>query len=220
MRVASRAAMHARGVVWVAFVLLGGCAGRMESTVQRRAATDFGCPAEQVAVNSESAGRLSGRYNAAGCGHESDYVAQCNLFGMCQAYDERALAQMQAAAPPPAHSNEGGPSPADAPPDAAYGSPAAAAPPPASAPPGPQTVSVSLRNGCPNTVKLFFGDKPKFGSGRYTSLGSNTVTSYSMREGDMLWIVDDSQNGISSVSASSASRSFEVTSSCTGFAPR
>jgi hypothetical protein len=198
-----------------------GCAGRLETTVARRASSDFGCPEMQVAVTPETGGGLSGRYRASGCGHEGGYVAQCSLFGICQAHDEQAYAAMQAAAPSP----DPGPSyaAAESSSDGATDptpSASTSAPAPAPAPATPQTVSVSLRNGCPSTVKLFFGDKPKFGSGRYTSLGSNTVTSYSMREGDMLWIVDDSQNGIGSVSVSNASRSFEITSSCTGFAPR
>ena len=57
---------------------------------------------------------------------------------------------------------------------------------PAAAPAAPQVVSVSLHNDCPNTVKLFLGEKPKFGSGTNTSLGSNTTTSYQMKPGDMI----------------------------------
>ena len=70
----------------------------------------------------------------------------------------------------------------------------------ASAPAAPQVVSVTLHNDCPNTVKLFLGEKPKFGSGTNTSLGSNTTTSYQMKPGDMIWITDDSENGLSSTS--------------------
>ncbi|NVB41725.1 hypothetical protein G6O69_28080 [Pseudenhygromyxa sp. WMMC2535] len=87
-----------------------------------------------------------------------------------------------------------------------------------SAPSGP--ISVSLYNGCSQTVRLFFGDNPRFGSGKSTSLSANSRTNYSMREGDMLWIVDGSGNGISSYSASSGNRSIEITSSCSGFRSR
>ncbi len=97
---------------------------------------------------------------------------------------------------------------------AAAGSEAAPAP----APPGP--VSVTLRNTCPQTVRLFFGDKPKFGSGRYTTMSSNSVTSYQMQPGDMIWIVDGSDNGISSTSVSEASRNIEITQGCTGMTVR
>jgi hypothetical protein len=81
-------------------------------------------------------------------------------------------------------------------------------------------VSVSLRNTCRQTVKLFLGDKPKFGSGTNTSISGNTVTSYSMKEGDMIWIVDDSGNGLSSMSISQASRNVEILESCSGFVIR
>lgn len=101
------------------------------------------------------------------------------------------------------------------------------APPPgstasaSSAPAGPQVVSVTLHNDCPNTVKLFLGEKPKFGSGTNTSLGSNTTTSYQMKPGDMIWITDESENGLSSTSigGSGGSQSIRIMASCTGFGP-
>jgi hypothetical protein len=86
------------------------------------------------------------------------------------------------------------------------------------APSTPSSWSLSLKNSCPKTVKLFLGNKPKFGSGTNTSLGSNTISSYSGRAGDMIWIVDDKENGISSLSPSGR-QSMQITSSCTGFAP-
>lgn len=84
----------------------------------------------------------------------------------------------------------------------------------------PTTVSVTLINGCPNTVKLFFGDKPKFGSGKYDSLSSNTRLNQTFRPGDQLWIVDDGQNGISSVKIEAGMREVQVTSSCDAFRTR
>jgi hypothetical protein len=89
-----------------------------------------------------------------------------------------------------------------------------------SAPAGPSVVSVTLKNNCRETVKLFFGDKPKFGSGTYSSLGANTQTSHSFRPGDMMWIVDDGQNGISSTSVSAGMSRIEITESCTGLTAR
>lgn len=88
------------------------------------------------------------------------------------------------------------------------------------APSGPSVVSVQLKNNCSSTVKLFFGSKPKFGSGRYSSLGSNTRTSESMKPGDMVWIVDDGQNGVASATVSASTREIEITSSCTGLSAR
>ncbi len=88
-----------------------------------------------------------------------------------------------------------------------------------SSPKPPSVVSVSIKNECKKKVKLFFGKKPKFGSGTYSSLGSNTITSRSMRPGDMVWIVDDSQNGISAATASEGTRRLKITRSCTGIVP-
>lgn len=86
--------------------------------------------------------------------------------------------------------------------------------------PAPTTVSVTLINGCPNTVKLFFGNKPKFGSGKYDSLSSNTRLNQTFRPGDQLWIVDDGQNGVSSVTIEAGMREVQVTSSCDAFRTR
>ncbi|MEZ4298369.1 MAG: hypothetical protein R3B70_25685 [Polyangiaceae bacterium] len=77
---------------------------------------------------------------------------------------------------------------------------------------------VTLHNECKQTVKLFLGKKPKWGSGTYTSIGSNTISSYSGSPGDMIWIVDDGQNGLSSLSPSGTQR-VKILSGCTGFAP-
>ena len=93
-------------------------------------------------------------------------------------------------------------------------------PPTSNAPSAPQVVSVTLHNDCSNTVKLFLGEKPKFGSGTNTSLGSNTTTSYQMKPGDMIWITDDSENGLSSTSiGGGSSQSIRIMPSCTGFGP-
>lgn len=87
-----------------------------------------------------------------------------------------------------------------------------------SGPSGPSRWSLTLHNDCRSTVKLFFGQKPKWGSGTYTTLGGNNTTSYSGNAGDMIWIVDDSQNGVSSLSPSGNQR-MKITASCSGFAP-
>lgn len=78
--------------------------------------------------------------------------------------------------------------------------------------------SLSLKNNCKKTVKLFLGKKPKFGSGTSTSISSNTISSYSGSAGDMIWIVDDHENGLSSLSPSGSQR-MQITEGCTGFAP-
>ncbi|MFO7565269.1 MAG: hypothetical protein R6X02_21685 [Enhygromyxa sp.] len=49
---------------------------------------------------------------------------------------------------------------------------------------------------------------------------TNTQTSKSFRLGDMIWIVDDSQNGVSSTSVSASTLRVEITESCTGLTAR
>ena len=65
-------------------------------------------------------------------------------------------------------------------------------------------------------MRLFFGNKPKFGSGRKERPGTNTTTSYSGGAPQTVWIIDESENGLSSFVAS-GSQSVQLTSSCTGF---
>ena len=85
---------------------------------------------------------------------------------------------------------------------------------------GSSYFSMSLKNECPRTVKLFIGDKPKYGSGTNTSIGANTISSYSGTAPQMYWIIDDSENGLSAYTARPGSQSVRILPSCTGFAPR
>ncbi len=194
-------------------LLMVGCAGRLETKVRERAQQDFDCPAEQVTVEREAVGAMSGRYAVAGCDRQETYVGRCNLFGMC-------VAQLPSEIPQPAPTTARADSapPATAAPTS--NAPASSQPSQTAQPAQPSVVSVTLRNPCPNTVKIFFGDKPKFGSGTYSSLSSNSRTSKSMRPGDMIWIVDDSQNGVASASISATTKTVEVNNSCTGLSAR
>lgn len=92
-------------------------------------------------------------------------------------------------------------------------SPAAAPATPAAAPAGP--VSVTLRSSCKNTVRVFYGQKPKFGSGTTSSLSGNSVQSKSMKPGEMVWLVDDKDNGLASATVSETTRTIEVNADCT-----
>ena len=123
---------------------------------------------------------------------------------------------------PAGSASSGAPSSAPAPSESSSfnEAPTPAAAPESAAPEPPKPVSVTLRNTCSETVKIFFGDKPKFGSGRYSSLSSNSSTSHSFMPGDMFWIVDDSQNGVSSVTIGESTRTVEVQSGCTGLSAR
>jgi len=87
------------------------------------------------------------------------------------------------------------------------------------APSGPQIDSVSLHNDCPQQVKLFLGEKPKWGSGTSTSIGVNTTQSFTLNPGDKIWIVDANDEGVSSYSGQPGMHSVKITSSCNQFAP-
>lgn len=84
---------------------------------------------------------------------------------------------------------------------------------------GSSYFSLTLKNECPRTVKLFIGDKPKWGSGTSTSVSSNSINSYSGTAPQMYWIVDDSDNGLSAYTATPGSQRVRILPSCTGFAP-
>lgn len=191
--------------------VLTACASRLETTVRRRAAGDFQCAAEQVEVETKSAGAMSGSYAARGCGQESEYYARCGLIGSCSASQPGDEAAYASTSPPPA----------------AYGgSPSAVSydasnPSPTTTPPAaPTVVSITLRNTCAQTVDLFFGEKPKFGSGTYSNMSSNSSTSKSMKPGEMIWIVDASQNGISSVTVEAGTNTIEIMGDCSSFSTR
>lgn len=85
---------------------------------------------------------------------------------------------------------------------------------------GPSSVSVTIRNSCGKTVKVFFGQKPKFGSGTYSTASSNSVQSHTFRPGDLFWIVDQSENGVASVEVKDSTREIEIRGSCTELAQR
>jgi hypothetical protein len=95
--------------------------------------------------------------------------------------------------------------------------PSRATPTPAGA---PSSVSVTIRSRCSKTVRVFYGAKPKFGSGTTSSISSNSVQNKTFRPGDQMWIVDDRDNGLSSVQVSAATREIEVTASCSGLSSR
>lgn len=198
--------------------LLPACAGRLETTVRKRAAGDFQCAPEQVEVETASAGAMSGSYMARGCGQESEYYARCGLIGICSASQPGAQPTYASTGSDPSYGGGGGGGSAPPP---SFDSPSSSgSDPAASQPTGPTIVSITLRNTCSQTVNLFFGDKPKFGSGTYTNMSSNSSTSKSMQPGEMIWIVDESQNGISSATIAAGMSTVEITGDCGGFSTR
>jgi hypothetical protein len=82
------------------------------------------------------------------------------------------------------------------------------------------TVSVTIRSSCSRTVAVFYGDKPKYGSGTTSSVSSNSVSSHTFRVGDMMWVLDNGGNGAGSVTISPSTRTIEILSSCTGMSSR
>lgn len=77
-------------------------------------------------------------------------------------------------------------------------------------------VSVTIRSACGHTVPVFYGDKPKYGSGTTSSISSNSVQSHAFRVGDMLWVLDDAGNGVGSVTIGAHTREIEIDRSCRG----
>ena len=88
------------------------------------------------------------------------------------------------------------------------------------APSPPSRVSVTIRNECRDSVSVFYGDDPRFGSGRHSRLGGNSRTSQTFSPGDMMWLVDDSRNGIGSVTVSANTGQITVNRQCTGISAR
>jgi hypothetical protein len=177
-------------------LLAAGC-GNFQEAVRVRAANDFSCPVESISLVQIRPYRQPQAYTARGCGKGEDYEGGCDLRGCLvevrPSLFEQARMRREVAstssAPPPAARAGGG------------------------------VVSLTLHNDCPHTVRLFFGRTPKFGSGTESSISANSVESHQMREGDMVWIVDASGEGMSSLTASPGQTNMAITRSCTGFAP-
>lgn len=72
------------------------------------------------------------------------------------------------------------------------------------APSAPVPTSIEIHSDCTKTTPVFYGDKPKFGGGTKSSIGSNTTTSATRKSDGTLtvWIIDEQENGIASVKVS------------------
>lgn len=192
---------------------LAGCAGRMETAVRRQAAADFSCAENQINLKQQvSAGYLA-NYDAQGCGRQATYQSACNLFACRAAQPQLA----DAGAPTPAPADDAYAAPSEqgsgASPSPSFDAPANTSKP--AAPSGPKIVSVTIRSSCSKTVKVFYGQKPKFGSGTTSSVSANSVSSKQMKAGDMIWVVDDGDNGLGSVTIGDSTRNVEIGGDCT-----
>ena len=79
----------------------------------------------------------------------------------------------------------------------------------------PERVSVTIRSACRSTVPVFYGTRPKYGSGTQSSISSNSVSSKMFRAGDMIWLTDDSGGGLTSVTIAPGMSTIHIDSSCT-----
>ena len=84
----------------------------------------------------------------------------------------------------------------------------------------PAVVSVTIHSDCANTVKVFYGDKPKFGSGTYSTISSHSSESHPFKPGDMVWIVDDAENGLASTTIGPGMGEINIGATCTSFVAR
>ncbi|MDB5217998.1 MAG: uncharacterized protein JWO86_5925 [Myxococcaceae bacterium] len=106
---------------------------------------------------------------------------------------------------------------APASPTSAFGAPAAPQAKAASAAPSaPIPTTVEIHSDCTKTTPVFYGEKPKFGSGTKSSIGSNTTTSASRKSDGSLtvWIIDEQENGIASVRVEPTTKRVEIDRSC------
>lgn len=77
-------------------------------------------------------------------------------------------------------------------------------------------MTIEVHNDCDDSVPIFIGEQPKFGSGTKTSMSGNSTTSYP-RNGDgtlTLWIIDDHENGLASVHVTKRMKKVEIGRSC------
>ena len=85
---------------------------------------------------------------------------------------------------------------------------------------GPSVISITIRSRCPKTAKVFYGDKPKYGSGTRSTVSTNSVSSHSFRPGDMFWLTDDSEKGLASVTVSAGMREITINADCAGLSAK
>jgi len=84
------------------------------------------------------------------------------------------------------------------------------------APSAPIPTSVEIHSDCSKTTPVFYGEKPKFGSGTKSSIGSNTTTTASRKSDGSLtvWIIDEQENGIASVRVEPTTKRVDIDRSC------
>jgi len=98
--------------------------------------------------------------------------------------------------------------------------PEGAAKAPESKPSVPTTVEI--RSECSKTVSVFYGEKPKFGSGKKSTVSGNSTSSEGRKADGTLtvWIIDDKENGIASASVGPDTKKVVIGSSCTSISAK
>jgi hypothetical protein len=88
---------------------------------------------------------------------------------------------------------------------------------PEAAPSKPVPTTVEVKSECSKTVPVFYGEKPKFGSGTRSTVSGNS-TSSAGRKADgtlMVWIIDEQENGVASAQVTPDTRRVVIDRSCT-----
>lgn len=202
------------GGLTVAVLVIGGCIPLQpaedqhedpQTLARAEAERDLGCAAVELReVPAESSeGRA---FSAEGCGQVASYEVICSRKNECAVVRQDELTVSSTPAEPGARSGRQ--------PASSTQPPAGAEPASSSEPHARGTVSVTLRSSCPETVKVFFGDKPRFSSGRTSSVSGNSRRNESLRVGDTIWLLDSGGDGIASVTVSESTREVEVSREC------
>lgn len=86
----------------------------------------------------------------------------------------------------------------------------------------PIPTSVEIHSDCTKTIPVFYGEKPKFGSGLKSSVSSNSTSSATRKSDGTLtvWIIDEHENPIASAHVGPTTRRVEIDRSCTQITAR
>ncbi len=101
------------------------------------------------------------------------------------------------------------------PPGATTSDPLAAGPP---APAG--ALTITLRSGCPKSVRVRHGGRPAQGAGATTVVDPHSAQPHRVQPGEELWLVDETDQDVSSTTVDAATREVEVRPKCDGFIRR
>lgn len=202
--------------MFLAVLPLCACAGMLDKSVRKRAAADLSCGPDTLKIDRvEDRGFNEGLYRAQGCERSQQYSSRCTLFG-CRTHSLEEVAAHEAEEQARADAYRQQQAERQAAGDAGNdgGSNGSSS---SSGDAASRFVSTRLHNECPRKVLLFHGSKPKYGSGRSDSIGSNTTMSVQGNEGDTLWIVDEKGEGVSNFTYSKSISQVFITKSCMGF---